>query len=109
MPDFKIRPALLLAACALGAALSVQAQTANPAPSRPAAPVATPSAGSPLPGKPPLRQADAAFARADTNQDGKLSRTEAERLPAIALRFDQIDVNQDQFLSREEFDNALKS
>ncbi len=62
-----------------------------------------------MPGKPPLRQADAAFARADTNQDGKLSRTEAERLPAIALRFDQIDVNQDQFLSREEFDNALKS
>lgn len=45
----------------------------------------------------------AAFKRADTNQDGKLSKEEAARLPAIAEKFDQLDTNHDGFLSLEEF------
>jgi Ca2+-binding EF-hand superfamily protein len=46
---------------------------------------------------------EAAFARADTNADGRLSREEAEHLPEIAAHFDEFDTNKDGFLSREEF------
>jgi Ca2+-binding EF-hand superfamily protein len=46
---------------------------------------------------------EAAFARADTNNDGKLSRDEAQRLPAIFLKFDELDKDKDGFLSLEEF------
>lgn len=45
---------------------------------------------------------DAAFDRADTNKDGKLSRAEAENLPSVAQRFELIDTNRDTFISREE-------
>jgi Ca2+-binding EF-hand superfamily protein len=46
---------------------------------------------------------EGAFARADTNNDGKLSRDEAQRLPAIFLKFDELDKDKDGFLSLEEF------
>ena len=46
---------------------------------------------------------EAAFARADVNNDGKLSRAEAAHLPAIEARFDQLDTNHDGFLSIDEF------
>lgn len=46
---------------------------------------------------------EAAFARADTNGDGKLSREEAERFPEIAARFDELDTDHDGFLSLLEF------
>jgi Ca2+-binding EF-hand superfamily protein len=46
---------------------------------------------------------EAAFARADTNNDGKLSREEAQRFPAIFLKFDELDRDKDGFLSLEEF------
>ncbi|HWI10534.1 MAG TPA: EF-hand domain-containing protein [Burkholderiaceae bacterium] len=46
---------------------------------------------------------EAAFARADTNGDGKLSREEAQRLPEIAARFDELDRDHDGFLSFAEF------
>ena len=46
---------------------------------------------------------EAAFARADTNNDGKLSRAEAAHLPAIEARFDELDTNHDGFLSIDEF------
>lgn len=53
------------------------------------------------------QRADAAFARADANGDGRLSRDEAQRLPAVAERFDEIDANGDRFLSREEFHRGI--
>ena len=53
------------------------------------------------------QQADAAFQRADRNGDGRLSRAEADHLPAIAARFEQLDANRDQFISREEFNRVL--
>ena len=46
---------------------------------------------------------EAAFARADTNGDGKLSREEAQRFPEIAARFDELDSDHDGFLSLAEF------
>jgi Ca2+-binding EF-hand superfamily protein len=49
---------------------------------------------------------DAAFNRADTNRDGRLSRKEAEHFPMLSQRFDSFDMNHDSFLSREEFNQA---
>ena len=46
---------------------------------------------------------EAAFARADTNGDSKLSREEAQRFPEIAARFDELDRDRDSFLSFAEF------
>ena len=46
---------------------------------------------------------EAAFTRADGNNDGKLSKEEAAKLPAIASRFDELDKNKDGILSPEEF------
>ena len=107
MPASTPHVALWLAACSLAASVGVGAQTAEPAPSHTLNPVTAAAAESPSSGRPVLRQVDAAFTRADSNHDGKLSRSEAERLPAIFLRFDQLDSNKDQMISREEFDNAL--
>jgi hypothetical protein len=52
---------------------------------------------------------EAAFNRADNNNDGKLSRDEAGHLPAIALKFDDLDTNKDSFLSMEEFGAVLNT
>jgi Ca2+-binding EF-hand superfamily protein len=49
-----------------------------------------------------------AFDRSDKNADGKLSKEEAESLPAIAQRFDQIDVDKDGAISKAEYLDALK-
>ena len=51
----------------------------------------------------------AAFKRADTNGDGKLSKEEAANMPAIAARFDELDKDKDGFLSLEEFAAGMSS
>lgn len=66
----------------------------------PAPPAPPPSGDRPI--------AEAAFARADTNGDLRLSRDEAARYPAIAERFDLFDTDKDGVLSPDEFAAALK-
>ena len=47
--------------------------------------------------------AEAAFKRADANQDGKLSKEEAARLPAVAGKFAELDKDKDGALNMDEF------
>lgn len=72
----------------------------QPAPAAPAGPAAA---------SPDTAKYMEAFARADKNADGKLSKEEAENLPAIAQRFDQIDADKDGSISQAEYLSALKS
>ena len=46
---------------------------------------------------------EAAFRRADVNKDGKLTRAEAEMLPSVAARFDEIDKDKKGYLTLDEF------
>jgi hypothetical protein len=55
------------------------------------------------PAAPKAESAEQAFKRADTNGDGKLSKAEAARLPAIADRFDALDTDKDGNLTMAEF------
>ena len=95
IPNFEMRSVLLLALLTVGTAAAVRAQTA-------------PGAAIPA-NRTTSQDLEAAFKRADLNQDGKLSRQEAERFPAVAQRFEQIDSNRDTFLSLEEFSKAVGS
>jgi hypothetical protein len=52
---------------------------------------------------PPAEMAASSFKRVDADQNGKLSREEAARLPAIADKFDALDKDKDGSLSSEEF------
>jgi Ca2+-binding EF-hand superfamily protein len=46
---------------------------------------------------------ESAFTKVDANSDGKLTRSEAARLPTIAAKFDALDKDKDGMLSLEEF------
>ena len=110
IPNFEVRSVTLLAALTVGTALVAHGQTtpsgAAPPPSAQSAPATQNTAPR---ASPSGQDVDAAFGRADANKDGKLSRLEAAHFPAVEQRFDQIDVNKDRFVSREEFQKALKS
>lgn len=110
IPNFEIRSVALLTALTVGAALGAHAQGADTGTLKAPSGSGTPSVQSaPSPSGPTTQEVGAAFTRADANRDGKLSRQEAVRFPAVEQRFDQIDTNKDQFVSREEFEVALKS
>ena len=87
---------LLVATLAFAGIASAQGQTSSPVRDMPAATGSVPA------NKATSTDVNAAFDRADANKDGKLSRTEAENLPAVAQRFEQIDTDRDTFVSREE-------
>ncbi|PKO41634.1 MAG: hypothetical protein CVU30_13210 [Betaproteobacteria bacterium HGW-Betaproteobacteria-3] len=96
--NFETCSVALITAFVIGTAPFARAQGTTPAaPSTPS----TQSSSSDA-------ESSAAFARADKNKDGKLSPEEAQTLPAVAQRFEQIDTDGDKFISRAEFDKAVK-
>lgn len=99
MSNFEVRSLLLFSALVMGPALAAHAQQATPA-----AWSAQPASVKPdaIATQAALGQAQAAFSRADTNGDGKLSRQEAEHFPAMAPHFKLIDTDHDNALSFDE-------
>lgn len=70
---------------------------------------ATFAQGSSLPETPVSNsEISAAFATADKDASGSLSREEAKSLPAVAEKFAQVDVNKDGAISMAEFMRAMK-
>ena len=107
LANFEARSVVLVAACVLGGSAAVHAQPSPRTSS--GSTTGTGSGGMTLPrSAADAAAADAAFQRADINHDGKLSRAEAQALPALAERFDAIDTDGDGFLSRPEFDKAIQ-
>lgn len=106
IPSFELRSVLLVAVLAVGAAGAVRAQTAPPSPASPTSPPSTMEPSTVPQNRTTAKDVEAAFGRADSNKDGKLDRQEAEHLPAVALRFEQIDANRDTFISLAELTKA---
>lgn len=91
---------LAAAAALLTTQALAQAQTAEPA------------AAASAPAQPTLvyyetKDLERAFKFMDKTGDGKVSRDEASNFRGVSKHFDEADVNKDNFLSREEFDNAM--
>lgn len=86
-----------LLACLASISLWAVAQT--PAPS----PAGTPKPAAAAPSAKDKAAMEVAFSRADTNGDGKLSKEEAARMPAISAKFEELDANKDGMLSMDEF------
>lgn len=98
---------LALAAAAALLAAQAQAQTAEPAAAA-SAPAAAPAAApAPAVAKYDPKDLERAFKFMDKNGDGKVSRDEASNFRGVSKHFDEADLNKDNFLSREEFDNAM--
>ena len=72
-------------------------------------PVAPSASATPASRKYAARDVERAFNFLDSNRDGKISRAEAAGFKNIAKHFDAADVNKDEFLSKEEFDNAVNA
>jgi hypothetical protein len=89
-----LRSATLIAALAAALPLTALAQQAQPA-----QPGQQPAASTP----------EIAFMRADANGDGKLSKAEAARLPAVASKFDALDKDKDGMLSMSEYMTAFEA
>ncbi|MDR0226540.1 MAG: EF-hand domain-containing protein [Burkholderiaceae bacterium] len=109
---FELRSVMLFAALSLGGAAAM-AQAPSQTPQAPQATFGGGSAAgvqaAPAPAAAGANDVQAAFDRADTNKDGKLSKKEAEALPAVSSNFAQIDADKNGSLSREEFSKAVQA
>lgn len=97
--NFEACSVALITAVAFSSAPLARAQTAAPAYGSAPTTAAKPVSAS---------EADASFARADRNKDGKLSKDEADALPMLAQKFDMADADGDKFVSRAEFEKAVR-
>jgi hypothetical protein len=103
-----MNPRVLAAAIALVACLPAFAQTAaGPAPAAPAA--VQPGATTPAPAPAPAARWTAdqirqAFVLADSDSNGELSRSEAQRLTILPRSFEDMDQNKDGVLTRSEYE-----
>lgn len=102
MSNFEGRSLLLFSALVLGPAFATDALAAT----APCMAEAFRTAQAVPTHRASVSSAQAAFNRADTNGDGKLSRQEAEHFPAMAPHFLLIDTNHDGFLSFDELMRA---
>lgn len=99
------RNVLLLTAACFGISAGAQSIGIGPA-EAPTAPAQIQQPAKPQTAAAPNTQLSAAFKKADTNNDGRLSTAEAEKLPEIARQFTQLDTDHDGFISRREFNGA---
>jgi Ca2+-binding EF-hand superfamily protein len=54
------------------------------------------------------QRVDAAFARLDTDRDGRISRAEAAKGPRMSKKFDKVDADHDGYVTRAELTAALE-
>ena len=110
LPNFEARSVMIIAAWAVGSAAAAHAQTPS-APPRSGASMTAPSTDVVPPKAVAVagasQEVTAAFTAADTNHDGKLSRTEAQAIPVLAERFNKVDTNHDGFISFAEYNKAM--
>ena len=107
--NFEMQSVLLMGVLVMGMALSAHAQSPAPAAEErnsPATQISPPTAVGMPPvgatGKVTVGEIDVAFERADINRDGKLDKREAELFSPVGQRFEELDSNRDNFVSREE-------
>lgn len=105
---FEIRSVMLFAAISLGSVAAMAQAQAPAAPPPPAAQMGPAAGVQSAPAPAGTNDVQAAFDRADTNRDGKLSKKEAEALPAVSSNFAQIDADKNGSLSRDEFSKAVQ-
>jgi len=104
---FEVRSMVLFASLVLSGAVGAQS-TPQPAARSAAAPAAAAPAGAAPAARPRTSAEQAAFERADRNQDGQLSASEAQSLPVIASRLRELDVDGNGSLSFEEFHKGAR-
>lgn len=104
---FEIRSVMLFAALSFGGAAAM-AQTPSTSAPQPSFGAGSAAGVQAAPAPTGSNDVQAAFDRADTNRDGKLSKKEAEALPAVSSNFAQIDTDKNGSLSREEFSKAVQ-
>jgi hypothetical protein len=111
--SFQTRPLIAGAALALLSTSAAWAQSTAPAmgsePGMANKPAATASADKPMAEKVlTTKEMQAAFTKADVSKDGKLDKVEAEAVPGLVARFEQIDGDGDKLVSKAEFNKAIK-
>ena len=106
--QLKLSQRLVAAAIAALSVGAVCAQSTAPAMESSPAPAAKSAAAAPMEKPMTAKEIAAVFTKADANKDGKLDMAEAQAIPALAARFEQVDTDGDKLISKAEFEKAMK-